>query len=86
MEPPSGLSFCPHPWQTKGAAQADLLCRSRFRGIVIGDKPGLGKTYLAVLALYLCKDEPGISIVVCPSSTSFQWMKAIETAFSDVMI
>ena len=51
---------------------------------MIGDQMGLGKTLLAVLALWLCKDEPGISLVVAPASICYQWVYTIERAWSEV--
>jgi SNF2 family DNA or RNA helicase len=78
------MTVAPHSWQLKAAAQMDWLCRSRFRGAIVGDPPGLGKTLEAVLAMHLCKDEPGICLVVCPKSLCDQWRDTIECSWEEV--
>lgn len=77
----------PHPWQLKGAAQVHYLSKSEFRGAIVGDQMGLGKTLLAILAMYLAREESGsFSLVVCPKSVQRQWLMEIEGNFEVVSI
>lgn len=73
----------PHDYQRKGAAQIDYLCKSVFRGCLIGDPMGLGKTLQAIMSMKLIKHEPGIIAVFCPANLCIQWVKAIEGAFDE---
>jgi len=74
MEQPESLAYPAHPWQLKGASQAHALCFGPFKGIIVADEMGLGKTLLAILAMYLAKDEVGcFSVVVCPAATVTNW-------------
>lgn len=74
----------PHPWQLKGAAQADHACRSVFRAFVCGDRMGVGKTMLALLAAWMVRDEPGFTLVVAPKSVCPQWKKEVEGHWESV--
>jgi len=86
METPPGLLRDPHIWQLIGAAQAHELCRGWFRGCIIGDQMGVGKTLLAILAMELARREPGdgFSLVVCPKSCQIQWIGEIENSYAPV--
>ena len=84
MKQPDGIMQVPHEYQLKGAAQIDWLCRGIFRRALLGDAPGLGKTLQAILAMWLCRDEPGMCLVVCPSSLCLQWVQYIHRVFPDV--
>lgn len=46
MEVPEGMVAKPHDWQLKAAAQAHFCCEGVFRGLLCGDPPGLGKTFI----------------------------------------
>lgn len=48
MTLPAHMTVVPRAWQLKGAAQAHANCQSDFRGILLGDSPGLGKTMTAI--------------------------------------
>jgi SNF2 family DNA or RNA helicase len=86
MEKPPGLIVEPHPWQLTGAAQAHWLCYSVFRGAIIGDQMGFSKTLLAILCMWLAREEPGsFSVVVCPKSCQAQWVDEIENSFEPVV-
>lgn len=61
MEKPPHMTVVPHYYQLKGAAQIDFACRSIFRGTLVGDGRGLGKTLQAVLSMWNQRDEPGLS-------------------------
>lgn len=74
----------PHAYQLKAAAQADWLCEGPFQGILIGDGMGLGKTLAATIAMHLCRDEPGMSLVLCPASLCSQWIDTIHKSWSEV--
>jgi SNF2 family DNA or RNA helicase len=84
MALPEHMSIVPHTYQLKGAAQIDWACRGPFQGIMIGDAMGLGKTLQAILAMWLCRDEPGMSLVVAPASLCSQWIRSIETSWEEV--
>lgn len=86
MDKPEELCVDPHPWQLKGAAQLHHLCiNSPFAGGLCGDERGLGKTILAILVMWLAKDEPGsFSLVVCPKGVTDQWVEEIDRVFKEV--
>ena len=75
-----------HQHQLKGAAQMDYLCRSTFRGGILADGMGVGKTLTAVMVMYKVKDDPGFSMVVAPKSLCLQWVAAIEDAWQEVRL
>lgn len=79
-----GMTIVPHSYQLKGAAQAHFSCRGINKGFMLGDAMGVGKTLAAILALYLARDEPGASLVVCPKSLCIQWMETIHAVFAEV--
>jgi len=84
MLTPDHMSYQPHIYQLKGAAQADMLCKSAFKAMVCGDGIGVGKTLLAILALSLVQNDPGFSLVVAPKSVCAQWVSQIEGASEEV--
>jgi len=45
MPTPDHMSYQPHIYQLKGAAQADMLCKGVFKGMICGDGMGVGKGY-----------------------------------------
>jgi SNF2 family DNA or RNA helicase len=74
----------PHDYQLKGAAQINYACKGHFRGCLIEDPMGLGKTLQAICSMKLIADEPGIILVVCPASLSIQRVRSIENTFEEV--
>lgn len=78
------MAITPHDYQLKGAAQVHELCDSPFRGILIGHAMGVGKTIIAILAMWLRREEPGMSLVICPASLCEQWVETIEHAWKEV--
>ncbi len=79
------MTIQPHSYQLKGAAQAHFLCESRFKGALIGDAMGLGKTLLAAMVIKLVQHRPGFSVVVAPKSACRQWKETLETSWTEVM-
>ena len=67
-----------HHHQLKGAAQMDYLCRSPFRGGILADGMGVGKTFAATLLMWQVKDEPGFSMVVAPKALCLQWLLPLK--------
>lgn len=59
MDIPPHMLTTPHTWQLKGAAQVHYLSKTEFRGAIVEDQMGLGKTLLAILAMYLAREESG---------------------------
>lgn len=86
MPTPPGMIEVPQPWQSKAAAQVHWLCLSKFRGALVGDEAGVGKTLLALLVLDAVRDEPGLCLIVAPKSVCIQWMQDIERAYKPVSI
>jgi SNF2 family DNA or RNA helicase len=84
MELPPHMPTRPHDYQLKGASQIDHSCKSKARGILVGDGMGLGKTLQAILNMHLIKGEPGLFLVLCPASLCEQWVNAIHGAFDEV--
>lgn len=78
------MTLTPRPWQLKGAAVAHSACRGPFKGVLIGDGMGLGKTLVGILAVNAVRDEPGMSLVVAPKGVCQIWKKSIEDAFEPV--
>ncbi len=75
-----------HHDQLKGAAQADFLCHSPFRGMILADGMGVEKTHTAIIAMSLVKDGPGFSMVVAPKMLCQQWVDTIEGAWQEVSL
>jgi SNF2 family DNA or RNA helicase len=65
-----------HDHQLKGAAQMHYLCNSQFRGGILADGMGVGKTHTAICAMFLVKDDP--------KTLCLQWVAAIEGAWQEV--
>ncbi len=84
MEMPPHMTNPPHAYQLKGASQADFCCEGPFALFACGDGMGVGKTLLAILAMWLRKDEPGFSLVVTPKTLCRQWVEQIEQAWEEV--
>ncbi|OBT86747.1 hypothetical protein VE02_06278 [Pseudogymnoascus sp. 03VT05] len=82
LECPEDMTVVPHAYQLKAAAQADFLCDGPFGGIMIGDGMGLGKTLMAIIAMYLRRNEPGMLLVLCPASLCTQWVETIHKSWS----
>lgn len=74
----------PHDYQLLGAARIHFLCESPFEGCMLGDEPGLGKTLEAILAMYLCREDMGMCLVVCPASLCQHWVDSVNRAFTTV--
>ncbi|KAF8854060.1 P-loop containing nucleoside triphosphate hydrolase protein [Acephala macrosclerotiorum] len=83
MAHPEHMNIVLHYHQLKGAAQLDFLCRSSFRGGILADQMGVGKTLTAVTLMFMVKDEPGFSMVVAPKSLCLQWVSDIEGAWQE---
>ncbi|TAQ83552.1 hypothetical protein B7494_g8124 [Chlorociboria aeruginascens] len=75
------MAFPLHDYQLKGAAQLHHLCLSSSGGGILADAMGLGKTNTAIAAMWMVKNRPGFSLVVCPKSLCIQWVDAVENAF-----
>jgi SNF2 family DNA or RNA helicase len=58
-----------------------------FKGMILADLPGLGKT-LSLLMTFVVGRKPGDgpSLVVVPASCCRQWMEEIRLHFKDVCI
>lgn len=83
---PESMNVVLHPHQLKGSAQLDFLCRSRFRGGILADGMGAGKTLTAIHAMFMVKDQPGFSLVVAPKTSCLQWKAEIENAWQEVRL
>jgi len=86
MEHPENMALVLHDHQLKGAAQMHFLCNSPFRGGVLADGMGVGKTHTSIAMMHLVKDEPGFSMVVAPKTLCLQWVDAIENAWQEVRL
>jgi SNF2 family DNA or RNA helicase len=77
----------PHDFQLKGAAQLYMLSHSRWRGGMLGDKMGVGKTLQAILLEQLVRqDKGGPVLIVVPASLLKQWEQAIKRQYETVRI
>ena len=84
MQVPEHLTFVPHDYQLKGAAQILHACGPPFYGLMVGHAMGLGKTNMAVLSMIARREERGMFVVVCPASITEQWKRSIEGAMEVV--
>jgi SNF2 family DNA or RNA helicase len=75
-----------HDHQLKGAAQMDFLAKSSFKGGILADGMGAGKTHTSIAMMHLVKDEPGFCVVVAPKTLCLQWVDAIESAWEEVCL
>lgn len=80
------MTLVPHPWQLKGAAQGLLCCESMFKGFLLGDGMGVGKTLTAILMMHALKDKPGMSLVVCPAGVCHKWAATIDNSWRPVSL
>ncbi|KAL4727264.1 hypothetical protein ACLX1H_006170 [Fusarium chlamydosporum] len=67
-----------HGHQKHAVGKAKWAMNSMFKGMILADPPGLGKT-LSALAMIARFDSPerGPSVIVAPSSCCHQWMQEI---------
>lgn len=68
MPIPDHMSYQPYSYQLEGAAQADMLCKGVFKGMISEDGTGVSKTLLAIQTLSLINYDPGFSFVVASKS------------------
>ncbi|OAG43839.1 hypothetical protein AYO21_02066 [Fonsecaea monophora] len=80
---PVGMVVKPYDYQLKGAAQMDWCLEGPFKFFFLGDRMGMGKTLTTTLALWMRKDEPGMSLVVAPASVCAQWVRDIHRYFDE---
>ena len=58
---------------------------SQFKGMILGDPPGLGKTLSALSMIARASHHGrGPSVIVAPLSCCQQWMQEINKFFNDV--
>ncbi|TGO53540.1 hypothetical protein BCON_0121g00210 [Botryotinia convoluta] len=83
IKQPADMTVVLHDYQKKIVAQSLLSLNSPFRGFLNGSAMGLGKTIEAIVTMYLFKNEPGMSFVVCPAALCPQWVKAINSSWKE---
>ncbi|KAF5872687.1 putative snf2 family helicase protein [Botrytis fragariae] len=83
IKQPADMTVVLHDYQRKIIAQSLLSLNSPFRGFLNGSAMGLGKTIEAIVTMYLFKNEPGMSFVVCPAALCPQWVKAINSSWKE---
>jgi len=81
---PPHMTLTPHDYQLKAAAQIHFSCEGVHRGMLLGDQMGSGKTLIAILVMWLCREDPGMSLVVAPASLCQQWVDQIDRTFQEV--
>ncbi|KAK0291070.1 hypothetical protein LTR35_001791 [Friedmanniomyces endolithicus] len=71
-----------HPHQRKGAGFLHQAGAGRFKGAILADPPGLGKSLTALLAALAARQSgDGPILIVVPASCAYQWMQEIGKAF-----
>ena len=75
MELKHKLKVAPYPYQVEG-----IISGLRFRRLLIGDEPGLGKTLQSIGIVDTAMAYP--ALVICPSSLKINWQREFEK-FSD---
>jgi superfamily II DNA or RNA helicase len=81
------LETQPKPWQSIGAEKLWRLAKSPFRGGLLGDTVGLGKSLTALLvAIRIRRAQPrsGFILVVCRKACLRQWYDEIQQHFKTV--
>ena len=69
-----GLAVQPYDYQLKAQGMIEFARDSAFKGILIGDPPGLGKTIIAMMAMVKAiAQAKRFSVVVVPPSCVKQW-------------
>ena len=86
MKMPENMAVRPHQYQLKGAAQILHGCAGPFRGLLLGDAMGLGKTLQGLLAIWARRHEPGKSLVVCPATLCTKWVEEAERSWNEVRL
>jgi SNF2 family DNA or RNA helicase len=74
----------PRSFQLKAAAQGLYSIKGPFKLFLLGDEMGLGKTLTSVLMLWELRNEPGMSIVLCPKNLCQYWADTIHGAWEEV--
>ncbi|KAI1608299.1 P-loop containing nucleoside triphosphate hydrolase protein, partial [Exophiala viscosa] len=73
----------PHDYQAKGAAQIQHCAEGPFRGMILGDGMGLGKTLTGAMAMNIVRDQPGMCLVVCLAKDRVQWHNTITNSWKE---
>ncbi|KAH7179551.1 P-loop containing nucleoside triphosphate hydrolase protein [Fusarium flagelliforme] len=77
-----GITLQEH--QKHAVGKAEWAMKSEFKGMILGDPPGLGKTLSALSMIARASHiRGGPSIIVAPSSCCQQWMGEIKKFFND---
>ncbi len=84
---PAGLSATLRPYQRGGLAWLQFL-RELGVGGVLADDMGLGKTLVTLAFLLWCKETEGPlpSLVVCPTSVAFNWVREAARFAKDLRV
>ncbi|KAK1772718.1 hypothetical protein QBC33DRAFT_565180 [Phialemonium atrogriseum] len=70
----------PFPHQQRAAAVAVQAGETEFKGFILADPPGLGKTLPALMAIAAkFREGGGPSVVVAPLSCCRQWMSEMDS-------
>jgi SNF2 family DNA or RNA helicase len=76
------------PWQKVGVTKLLKACDGPFKGLILGDETGLGKTLEALAAARVkqlqMKPHCGFILVVCCPGCVFQWQREVYTHLRDV--
>jgi ERCC4-related helicase len=75
----------PKDHQLTGLAHVEQCVTSPFKGVMIGDPSGLGKTLVAAMAVVKALPKARrFSIVVVPTNLIVQWDDVLSRGFEDV--
>ena len=74
----------PRNFQLKGAAQGLYCLEGPHKLFLLGDEMGVGKTLSAILMMWKMKEQPGMSIVLCPKNICQTWVNTIHRAWEEV--
>lgn len=90
IEQPPNCDTTLKPWQLTGVGKLLHLFETRFKGGVLGDEQGLGKSLTAIAAMVddavanEGKPYRGFNLIVTTKSCAPQWINEIKTHYGPV--
>ncbi|KAJ2825008.1 DNA repair protein rad16, partial [Coemansia sp. 'formosensis'] len=84
IEQPSNLKIKLLPFQQEGVEWMTHQERTKFKGGILADEMGMGKTLQTIALMLVNHGTP--TLVVCPTVALLQWKSEIEAATDDLSV